>query len=65
MYAYYMLGWHHYFKKEFESALVFSTKCEEHTPSFLDNYVLKAKILKQLYMYNQAAETLKAVYKLD
>ena len=65
MYAYYMLGWHHYFKSEYESALVFSTKCEDHTPSFLDNYVLKAKILKKLYMYNQAAETLKSVYKVD
>jgi N-alpha-acetyltransferase 15/16, NatA auxiliary subunit len=65
MYAYFILGWHQYFRKDFESALGFSTKCQDHTPTFVENIILKAKIQRALYLYNQASETLQENYRLD
>lgn len=40
MYTFYLLGWHYVFTGDFEKALTFSKKCEEHTPTFLENVVL-------------------------
>jgi len=65
MYTYYLLGWHYVSLGENETALEYSTKCEEHTPTFLENIELKSKIFKRLRRYKDAADCIKGSYKQD
>lgn len=65
MYVYYLLGWHYLLNNDYEKALEFSHKCEDHTPTFLENAILQATIFKALYKYEQAASVLEKYYKLD
>lgn len=65
MYCYYLLGWHYLLTGNLEEALAYSNKCEDHTPTFLENAILQAKIFKAMYKYDQAASVLEKYYKLD
>lgn len=65
MYTYYMVAWHHVFVGDLDQALAFSKKCEEHTPTFVENALLQAKILKALYKYKEAASVLEEYFKID
>lgn len=65
MYSYFILG-HHYLKtKQYETALRSSEDCLNHTPTFLENYLLKAKIYKNQLKYKEAADTLVTLFNQD
>ena len=65
MYAYYLAAWHFYLKKEYPTSLEYAEKCEKHTPTFLENAILKAKIHKRLLQFDKASDALLLTFKQD
>lgn len=57
LFALYQYSYFLYYNKEYERSLEFINKAIEHSPTYADLYVLKAKILKKQGNIKQASET--------
>lgn len=65
MFVMYLLSHHYKQVGQFEKALEYCEKTEEYCPTFVEVYILKAKIYKKLGNYEAAASTLKENHTID
>jgi len=65
MFLKFILG-HHYLKTgQLETALKYAEDCKTHTPTFVENYMLLAKIHKAMLNYPEASEAILDGFNLD
>lgn len=65
MFVMYLLSYHYKQLGQLEKALDYCNKTEEYCPTFVEVYILKAKIYKKLFNYEEAAKTLKENHTID
>ncbi|SSD59498.1 related to N-terminal acetyltransferase A complex subunit NAT1 [Saccharomycodes ludwigii] len=61
----YFLAQHYLFLKEFANAQECINKAIEHTPTAIELYIVKGRILKHLGLLDEAAEVVESARKLD
>lgn len=65
MWTCYYLAQHHLFLKDFQEAKEFVDKAIKHTPTMVELYILKGRILKHLGLLDEASDTVERGRKLD
>jgi peptide alpha-N-acetyltransferase len=65
LWAYYYMAQHLDWKKKYVEALKMIDKALEHTPTLLEAYMIKAKILKHSGSFQHASEEMDRARKLD
>ena len=65
MFVMYLLSQHYLARSELQKSLEYCLKTEEYCPTFVEVYILKAKIYKALFDYESAAKTLKETHTID
>ena len=65
MYSSFILAHHKLTLKELDVALQYSEECKNHTPTFIENYFVMAKIYKEMGCFSKASETLLESFHLD
>lgn len=65
MFVMYLLSHHYKEIGQLDKALEYCEKTEEYCPTFVEVYILKAKIYKKLGRYELAAKTLKETHTID
>lgn len=65
LWLYYYLGQHYDYKKDFERAIAIVEKAIEHTPTLIELFVLKGKILKHVGDIETAVACLDEAQSLD
>lgn len=61
----YYLAQHYLFMKDFQKSQDFIDKAIKHTPTLVELYIFKGRVLKHLGLLDEAAETLERGRKLD
>lgn len=61
----YFLSQHYLLLKDFSKATEYADKALEHTPTLVELYILKARVLKHIGLLSEAAETINNGRKLD
>jgi tetratricopeptide (TPR) repeat protein len=65
MFLYFIYSHHLWKCNQLEKAMEFCVKAEDYCPTFVEIYILKAKLYKGMYKYDEAARTLKNTHMLD
>jgi len=65
LWAMYLKVQHHEMRAEYDQALPLIERCIEHTPTAIDMYLRKARILKKMGDYNTAADVVEHARQMD